>query len=177
MIEHYTEGVVLSRRHIGEIDGIVTLYTKDFGKITAFTKSIRKITSKLSGHLMPGRKVRLRIVENNRVQAVDALSDKSTCKPSELLIFLNFLNEVVPHGEPDKNFWLLINKIIEKCQFEPSTYRYILGVLGFGFEENTCGNCNIREIAHFSLPDIMFLCANCSNTSHLRLDEIIQIKS
>ena len=65
MIEHYTEGIVLGRNPRGEMDGLVTIYTKEIGKVTATTKSSRKITSKVAGHLMPGNFVRLRIVENN----------------------------------------------------------------------------------------------------------------
>jgi recombinational DNA repair protein (RecF pathway) len=177
MIEHYTEAIVLERKPQGELDGSVTLYTKDLGKITAFTKSIRKITSKLSGHLMPGNKVRLRVVEQNSIQAVDALSEKPTCDPQELVVFLGFLNEVIPHGEEDAHMWNLINGIIEKCQFEPATYRYILGILGFGRDDAVCGNCRKSEIAHFSLPDIMFLCDECAGRARLNIDEIIKIKN
>lgn len=176
MIEHYTEGIVLDRNPRGEIDGSVTIYTKDLGKVTAFTKSIRKITSKLSGHLMPGNIVRLRIVENKSIQAVDALSQKSKCDMAELLPFLHFLNEIIPHGVEDNSFWYLINGIIEKCHFEPETYRYILGVSGFGTGDGVCGNCKRNEIAHFSMPDIMFLCTNCVRNSRLSTDETVQIK-
>lgn len=159
----------------GEMDGSVTIYTKDLGKVTAYTKSSRKITSKVAGHLMPGNTVRLRIVENKTIQAVDALSEKSKCDMKELLPFLNFLNEVVPHGEIDINFWNLITKIIEKCHLEPETYKYILGVLGFGADDAVCGHCKKNEIAHFSMPDIMFLCSNCAKRLRLRSDEIVQI--
>ena len=176
MIEHYTEGIVLDRNPRGEMDGSVTIYTKDLGKVTANTKSIRKITSKLSGHLMPGNVVRLRIVENKNIQAIDALSQKSKCDMAELLPFLHFLNEIIPHGEEDKNFWHLINGIIEECHFEPETYRYILGISGFGTGDGVCGNCKRSEIAHFSMPDIMFLCTNCVESSRLSTDETIQIK-
>jgi len=176
MIEHYTEGIVLDRNPRGEIDGSVTIYTKDLGKVTAFTKSIRKITSKLSGHLMPGNIVRLRIVQNKNIQAIDALSEKPKCDMAELLPFLHFLNEVVPHGEEDTNFWHLIKGIIEECHFEPETYKYILGILGFGIGDGVCGNCERSEIAHFSMPDIMFLCTNCVKGSRLSIDETVQIK-
>jgi len=175
MIEHYTEGIVLAKKYIGEMDGTVTIYTKDLGKITAFTKSSRKITSKISGHIMPGNYVRFRIVENKSIQAIDALSTKPACEMQNLLPFLYFLDEVIPHREPDSHFWELINEIIKKCHLEPETYKYILGLLGFGADEAICGNCERNEIAHFSLPDIMFLCTNCRGKLHLRADEVVQI--
>ena len=177
MIEHYTEGIVLDRNPRGEMDAIVTLYTKDLGKVSALTKSIRKITSKLSGHLMPGNRVRLRIVERNSVQAIDALSEKPESDMREFLPFLHFLNEVLPHGEADLNLWHRTNGIIEKCNFKPETYRYILELLGFGPDEAVCGSCGENEIAHFSMPDIMFLCSRCRDRSRIPDDEIINIKN
>jgi len=175
MIEHYTEGIVLSRNPRGEMDRSVTIYTKEIGKVTATTKSSRKITSKIAGHLMPGNFVRLRIVENKTTQAIDALSEKPKCDIKELLPFLNFLDEVLPHGEADENFWDLITKIIEKCRLEPEAYRYILEILGFGADDAVCGNCRRSEIAHFSLPDIMFLCSNCAGRFSLRPEEIVKV--
>jgi len=175
MIEHYTEGIVLDRNPRGEADRSVTIYTKEIGKVTAGTKSSRKITSKVAGHLMPGNFVRLRIVENKTIQAIDALSEKPKCDMRELLPFLHFLNEVVPHGEADENFWELILKIVDKCRLEPGAYRYILEILGFGAEDARCGHCRNTEIAHFSVPDIMFLCSGCAKQSSLRSDQIVNI--
>ena len=175
MIEHYTEAIVLDRNPRGEVDAAITLYTKELGKVTALSKSIRKITSKLSGHLMPGNKVRLRIVEQNTVQAIDALSEKQECDIRELLPFLRFLNGVLPEGEADLNFWHLVNGVIEKCHFRAETYRYILEVLGFGPNEALCGSCGAKEIAHFHMPDIMFLCSRCRVKARIPNDEIIDL--
>mgnify|MGYP001578047273 CR=1 FL=1 len=175
MIEHFTEGIVLESVPKGELDRLVTIYTKDLGKVTATTKSARKITSKVSGHLMPGNFVKLRIVENKSVQAMDALSEKPKCDMRELLKFLNFLDAVIPHGEIDINFWNLVKRIIAEGRFEPKIYKYVLGILGFGEGEGFCDNCRKNEIAHFSLNDIMFLCSGCVERFHLRPDEAVEI--
>lgn len=45
------EAVVLSRRNIGEADRIVTVFSKEFGKLRLIAKGIRKITSKRASHL------------------------------------------------------------------------------------------------------------------------------
>ncbi|OGY58509.1 MAG: hypothetical protein A3C03_00150 [Candidatus Colwellbacteria bacterium RIFCSPHIGHO2_02_FULL_45_17] len=175
MIEYYTEGIVLSRDSRGELDRIVTIYTKELGKVAALTKSSRKITSKVSGHLMPGNAVRLRIVENKTVQAMDALSEKSKCDAKRLLPFLQFLDEVIPQGETDPELWDLITKTISECHLGPETYRQILNFLGFGADEMLCERCKKNEIAHFSLTDIMFLCRGCASILNLRPDEIVKI--
>jgi DNA repair protein RecO (recombination protein O) len=49
-----TEGVVLKRINYGEADRIVTIFTKDFGKITAIAKGVRRLTSKKKSSLEPG---------------------------------------------------------------------------------------------------------------------------
>ncbi|MBU4030629.1 DNA repair protein RecO [Patescibacteria group bacterium] len=46
-----TEGVVIRRRDLGDFDRLLTVYTRDFGKILVKAKSVRKNQSKLRGHL------------------------------------------------------------------------------------------------------------------------------
>ena len=49
-----TEALVLKRSNIGEADRIVTLLTKEQGKVAAIAKGIRKITSSKRAALEPG---------------------------------------------------------------------------------------------------------------------------
>ena len=37
-----SEGVVLARRHFGEADRILVLYTKNFGRISLIAKGVRR---------------------------------------------------------------------------------------------------------------------------------------
>ena len=54
MVRTYrTEGVVLKRRNAGEADRVVTIFTKQRGKIVAVAKGVRKITSRRAGSLEP----------------------------------------------------------------------------------------------------------------------------
>lgn len=45
------EGVILKRRNYQESDRIVTVFTREYGKIMAIAKGVRKISSRRSGHL------------------------------------------------------------------------------------------------------------------------------
>lgn len=45
------EAIILSRRNIGEADRIITVFTKEFGKIRLIAKGIRKIKSRRAPHL------------------------------------------------------------------------------------------------------------------------------
>lgn len=47
------EGIILSRRNIGEADKIITVFTKEYGKIRLIAKGIRRIKSRRAPHLEP----------------------------------------------------------------------------------------------------------------------------
>ena len=49
-----TEGVILSRRNFGEADRILSIYTRDYGKITVLAKGVRRPKSKKAGHVEIG---------------------------------------------------------------------------------------------------------------------------
>lgn len=46
-----TDGIILKRKNYGESDRILTVLTKDIGKIKIIAKGVRKISSKRAGHL------------------------------------------------------------------------------------------------------------------------------
>ncbi len=48
-----TPAVILKRMDLGEADRIVTLFSRDLGKIRAVAKGVRKTTSRSAGHLEP----------------------------------------------------------------------------------------------------------------------------
>ena len=48
---HKTEGIVLKRKNSGEADRILTILTKDYGKLHIKAKGVRKITSRRSSHI------------------------------------------------------------------------------------------------------------------------------
>lgn len=46
-----TEGIVIKKTDCGEADTLITLYTRDFGKMRALAQGIKKEEAKLKGHL------------------------------------------------------------------------------------------------------------------------------
>ena len=48
-----TPAVILKRMDLGEADRIVTLYSRDEGKVRAVAKGVRRTTSRSAGHLEP----------------------------------------------------------------------------------------------------------------------------
>ncbi|MDP3768682.1 MAG: DNA repair protein RecO, partial [Dehalococcoidia bacterium] len=48
-----TPGIVLRQRRLGDTDKIITLYTAERGKLDAVAKGVRRVTSRLAGHVEP----------------------------------------------------------------------------------------------------------------------------
>lgn len=46
-----TEGIVIKRKSLAEADRIVTIFSKDYGKISLMAKGVRKINSRRSPHV------------------------------------------------------------------------------------------------------------------------------
>jgi DNA repair protein RecO (recombination protein O) len=53
MHSYKIEGIVLKRINLGESDRIVTLFTRDLGKVAVVARGVRKSTSKRAGSLEP----------------------------------------------------------------------------------------------------------------------------
>ena len=176
MVEHYTRAFVLAREPKGELDAALTLYTKDLGKVVAKIKSIRRITSKLSGHLVPGSLANIRIVERNGNghQVVDALSTYVEIN-LESLRFLDFVNKLTPVGVPDLHLWHELESTLIKETPSKNAFQRIIYLMGYDPKNAACDNCGSRQIAYFVPRDIMFLCARCFTDSRAKQDEAFPI--
>jgi len=163
MLEYFSEAVVLDKEPFGEMDVKVSLFTKKFGKIVARAKSARKITSKLSAHLEPGGLVKVRLVEKNGFQAVDALK---IAKINISLFNLFLLNKVLAEMEPDFSIW----QILVSNDFN---WRKILKILGWDPKEAVCSKCGKSRTAAFNFLNQEFFCQMCA--SQFSSDELISI--
>lgn len=65
-----TEGVVLRRRNLGEADRLVTLLSRDRGKVTAVARGARRPRSRLGGRLEPGVRVRALVAEGRTLDII-----------------------------------------------------------------------------------------------------------
>ena len=57
------EAVVLRHANWGEADRILTLYTRERGKVRAIAKGVRRIKSRKAGHLEPFTQVTLQLAK------------------------------------------------------------------------------------------------------------------
>ena len=175
-MEYLTLGLVLSREEGKEADANLHVYTRDFGRVSAVSRSLRKITSKLSGHLLPGNFVSVRLVERNNGgwQAVDAMSVKRMPVSQSSLRFLEFIKETTPQNEADLKVWNKIGSLPEKGKIDRGDYVEILDLLGLGGSAARCAHCG-GEVSYFLPKDVIFMCRQCFFRSLSSEDEAVHI--
>jgi DNA repair protein RecO (recombination protein O) len=79
MIHSYrVEAVVLKRRDYAEADRIVTLFTKEVGKLVVLAKSVRKMTSKRVSSLEPGTLIDALIIPSKGMDLLSQTVIKSS---------------------------------------------------------------------------------------------------
>lgn len=173
MVEHFTQGLVLDKQELGEYDGLVTIYTRDLGKISAKSKSLKKITSKLSAHLEPLNFSHVRLIEKNGFQIVDAMTvnkqaiiRESPITLANFLEIVKFIKEMTFEYHPDPYLWMVIKKIMDIKMEKKEIYRFLLMALGFDPRCAHCSLCHKKEVSSFFVSDHLFLCKICSFKIH-----------
>ena len=181
MTEYYTHGLVIDRTNKGELDDSIVLYTKDFGKIIARSKSTKRVESKLSGHLNIGRFIKARIIKSNNYKIVDALSEK-TDQSRELFKFIDFINKMTPYEAPDPHLWRGVEYVVRSSLIGEESkvsaqkiYRRFLEILGFGLKFAKCNNCESKEVSYFHPPMLIFLCSDSLKKIGINEDEVVKI--
>lgn len=151
MQEFVSDAVVLAKDDRNDLDHTVSVFTKHYGKIRGKTKSTKKITSKLSGHLEAGNLIKVRFVEKGGIQIVDALKrEKIKASPEDL----RHMDTILAEGEPDFHIWAALQR-----QFN---WKVILGILGWDPQESSCSACG-GESKVFYVRNQEFFCAACAS--------------
>ncbi len=154
MIEYFTSALVLDAEDVGELDKRVFLYTKELGKVVAKAKSARKITSKLAAYLEPFNFIKIRLIEKNGFQVVDALNFGKIEISPENFAFLQFIKEMTFELQPDKKLWFYLRR-------KKFSYRQVLKIFGFDPDFAGCRVCAKNPVAYFSKTDQIFFCRQC----------------
>lgn len=155
MKEYVTEAIVLDREVAGETDARVFLYTKELGRVLARAKSAELMTSRLSAHLQPLKRITARLVEKNGVQIVDALihADKRTVGAEQVAV-CGIVSALTSPHHPDEQLWH------ELATPKPSALK-ILTILGFDPRHAHCHQCEGESPEYFSVRDAHYYCVRC----------------
>ncbi len=162
MSEFLVEAIVLDSEDLGEADKRIHFYSKELGRFSAKAKSLRKITSKLAGHLEPLNFVKVRVIEKNGFQITDALLLRKILVSEETVRFAGFLREMIPELEPDPKIWALSEAgLLESGSKKPDLLPIICS-MGFDPRFAKCSSCGGENLCFFSKTQHIFLCESCA---------------
>lgn len=150
MAFHYkTQGIILKKQDQGEANRIFKVFTKEYGKLTMFAVSERKITSKLRGGLEPFSLSYLEFVQGKQkkvlVEAVPVQQHFSLCQDfarlQTALKITDVFDRMVIGEEKDEKIWELLYSVFSMLDQKVAphmVYRFfsqsIFPILGYSFE-------------------------------------------
>jgi DNA repair protein RecO (recombination protein O) len=177
------EGIVLSRRDFGEADRLLTVFTREYGKLEQIAKGVRRPSSRKAGHLELFTRVQLLAARGReldiltQVEAIETYPQLS--KDLQLVGQASYILELVKlftvQGEVNHEIYRLLVETLERLNsgVPPSkATRYfelrLLELAGYRPELFRCGHCQseIRpEAQFFSYIDGGVLCPKCGRES------------
>ncbi len=174
------EAIVLRHRDWGEADRLVTLYTRQRGKIRAVAKGARKMRSRKAGHVQPFTRIKVQVAQARgpyiitQVDTLDAyLPIRENLELTGNASYLVELMDRFTYDEEEMNtslFNLLENSLRRLSRGDDVwvLVRYyemrLLDYLGFRPQLFHCASCESEikaENQFFSAPQGGVLCPQC----------------
>lgn len=180
------EAVVLRHSDYGEADRLLTIFTREQGKLRAIAKGVRKMQSRKAGHLEPFTQVALMLAQGHDLWIVTQAEAIKSLQPlREDLTRIGYAGYVVElldrftyeEGQNWQLYQLLVETLKRLSQEEEAfvPVRYyemrLLDLLGFRpmlFECALCGKTIQPEDQYFSAERGGVLCPDCS----LKVNEV-----
>ena len=141
-----TEGVILSRRNFGEADRILTIYSRDFGKITCIAKGVRRPKSRKGGHVEIGNWCKVFIARGKNLDLLTEVElkkgfgivDFSESKANKIYHLLELVNALTVEKQKNREIFILMVQFLKKISTEEdfnlllSSFKIkLLSLLGF----------------------------------------------
>lgn len=188
--------IILRHANWGEADRLVTLYTREQGKMRAIAKGARKITSRKAGHLEPFTQVKLQLARGRDLFIVTQADTLDAYQPlRENLVLTGYASYLVElldrfvyeEGSANPTLFRLLADSLKRLADGEDTWlavRYyeirLLDFLGFRPQLSKCANCG-REIKpedqffSFSLGGV--ICLRCGQgLPHLKSISVETLK-
>lgn len=181
------EGVVLKTIKLGEADRIVTLFTREHGKVRAVAKGIRKTKSRFGARLEPFTRVQLMIYRGRNLDTItsaDIITSFDRVRTDySSLVSAAALAELVEKMTPDRErafstYALLVAGLQaiaagKAATVVPAFLVKLLSVSGYHPQLRACAGCGRRDgLGGFSPALGGAVCRDCwsEDRDALRLD-------
>ena len=174
-----TEGIVLRHINLGEADRLLTIYTREFGKLRQIAKGVRRPQSKKAGHLDLFARVSILAARGReldvitQVEALDAYTGLRTDLElvGKAAYAIELVDQFTVDGESNSDLYALLTSTLERlCAGvdRGSVIRHfelrLLDLVGYRpelFRCSRCGNEIRPEDQFFSFEAGGVLCPNC----------------
>ncbi|HZZ98409.1 MAG TPA: DNA repair protein RecO [Candidatus Saccharimonadia bacterium] len=138
-----TDGIVLKRFNAGEADRILTVFTRDLGKIACIAKGVRKTTSTKRSALEPGSLAKIFCAETHgmpiltQATLVDdfSRSRETLAATRSLSQVLEIVDAVTVEGEGQEGIFDLVLATLHELSAEGAQRRKVLQYLQTMLEE------------------------------------------
>lgn len=150
------EGIVLRTIKLGEADRILTIFTRDNGKVRAVAKGVRKTKSRFGGRLEPFTRVELLVYrgrgELDTITGADIVdANTGVHRNFESLasatVMAEFVEKITPDREEASSIYYLLQSGLESLGRDlgptvlPAFMVKLLSVTGFNPELTGCAGC------------------------------------
>ena len=145
----------MARRSFGEADRILTIYTKDYGKISAIGKGVRRPRSKKGGHLELGNWCKLFVAKGKNLDLLTEVETKkafgidnfSNMKANKIYHLLELVDALTQNEQKNKKVFFLLLEFLDEISKEnnfdliSSVFKVkLLSELGFFSAKNLKGS-------------------------------------
>lgn len=121
-----TEGVILKRRNFGEADRILTIYTRDYGKIAALAKGVRRPRSKKAGHVELGNWCKIFVAHGKNLDLLTevqtkrafGIADFSQEKANKIYHLLELIDSLTAEHQKNPQVFILLVQFLKRCTRE-----------------------------------------------------------
>ncbi len=126
MRSYKTEGIVIRRRNIGEADKILTVFTRNAGKLQVKAKGVRRITSRRSSHVELLNYATLTLYKGERMPILTealVLEDYEGLKKNLTRVWAAYhicelVEGLCPENQEHEDIFELLKETLTKLSFE-----------------------------------------------------------
>lgn len=170
-----TEGIIIRTADLGELDRLLVVYTRGYGKISVRAISAHKRGSKLRGLLEPFTYGRFLLAKSKTldivtdIEVADNFSWLRQNLPSLGLAyyFAELIDRLVVAPEPDEDLWRLVSRAFSALNQPRSDWAKLkelfegklLEFLGYGMAQNKKPLMMIQELINGEIKSQQFLSA------------------
>lgn len=172
--------VILKRQNFGEASSIITVFTKNHGKLKILAKGSRKIKSKFMGHIEPFSLVKISIVSGRSFEILTSIEIKKShhnlkgsLKHLPQLSYISEITECITcENLSNSALFCLITKTLSSSLWKDNPDTIVLfflvnalKILGFSPHFDFCLKCKSKDLrkSYFSYYWGGILCEQCKD--------------